>query len=155
MRVRALALALTISIPFAAAYHGDLTYYTPATNAAGSSCDIAAAPGENIVAISHLKMNNGANPNNNPLCGTTISIYNPQGGNTVSGVKIVDTCMGCDEESIDVNPELFQQLGFELAQGRVTVDWGGNSVGGKKRSLEVEGVGKRELRHPHGRGEAA
>ena len=53
----------------------------------------------------------------------------------------MDTCMGCDVESIDVNPELFQLLGFELAQGRVTVDWGGNSVGGKKRSLG----------HPHGR----
>ena len=63
--------------------------------------------------------------------------------------------MGCDEESIDVNPELFTSLGFELAQGRVTVDWGGNSVGGKKRSVEDEGVGKKEVRHPHGRREGA
>ena len=63
--------------------------------------------------------------------------------------------MGCAEEDIDVNPELFQQLGFELAQGRVVVDWGGSAVGGKKRSLGGEGVGKRGVRHPHGRGEEA
>ena len=122
---------------------------------------MAAAPGEPIVAISHLMMNNGANPNANPLCGTTISIYNPYNQQTVPNVKIVDTCMGCDEESIDVNVELFEALGFDQAVGRVQgMDWGGSAVGGKKekkkkRGLEPLGVGavveKRVPGHPHGR----
>lgn len=137
-----------------------MTFYTPATIPSDSSCDMASAPGESVVAISQYKMDNVGNPNNNPLCGTTISIYNPANGQTVSDVKIVDTCMGCPEDNIDVNVELFEALGFASSQGKVTVDWGGNSVGGKKRSggvLEPVGIvakgEKREVRHPHGRGE--
>ncbi|KAF6236369.1 hypothetical protein HO173_005460 [Letharia columbiana] len=119
MKARTLALsALTISIPLATAYSGDLTFYTPAAVAQFSSCNIAAAPGENIVAISHLQMNNAANPNANPLCGTTITIYNPDAHIAVENVKIVDTCMGCADGSIDVNVELFQALGYAPALGR-------------------------------------
>ncbi|CAD6591846.1 MAG: hypothetical protein ASARMPRED_005784 [Alectoria sarmentosa] len=167
MKARTLALSalsLTVSIPLATAYSGDLTFYTPAFTPSGSSCAIAATAGEPIVAISHLMMNNGNNPNTNPLCGTTISIYNPYNQQTVPNVKIVDTCQGCDTESIDVNVQLFEALGFDPGLGRVQgVDWGGSAIGGKMKmkrgsGLEALGVGKvveRELGHPHGRREGA
>ncbi len=63
--------------------------------------------------------------------------------------------MGCDEESIDVNVELFEALGFSSGAGRVHgMDWGGNAVGGKRSvglaELGIESGEKRELRHPHG-----
>ena len=81
----------------------------------------------------------------------------------------MDTCQGCDTESIDVNVELFEALGFDPGLGRVQgVDWGGSAIGGKKKmmkmkmkrgvGLEALGVGKvveRELGHPHGRREGA
>ena len=75
----------------------------------------------------------------------------------------MDTCTGCDEESIDVNVELFEALGFDQGVGRVHgMDWGGSAIGGKKMKrgvgLEALGVGKvvkREPGHPHGRGEGA
>ncbi|CAF9919878.1 hypothetical protein IMSHALPRED_004747 [Imshaugia aleurites] len=158
MKARTLVLAaLTISIPLATAYSGEMTFYTPATTPSGSACAIAAQPGEAIVAISYTRFT-AANTNDDPLCGTYISIYNPANQQTYPNVKIVDKCMGCDADSIDVNVELFEALGFDSGVGRAHgMDWGGNTVGGKeKRSGELEplviGAGeKRGLHHPHGR----
>ena len=80
-------------------------------------------------------MNNPANPNDNPLCGTTINIYNPATGNTNSAT-IVDTCEGCSEYDIDVSPSVFEAVDPNgLGDGRIVVDWGGSAVGGKKRDL--------------------
>ncbi|KAL9074382.1 MAG: hypothetical protein Q9161_002368 [Pseudevernia consocians] len=122
MKARALALSalsLTISIPLATAYSGAMTYYTPAYVPTDSSCNIAAQPGEAVVAISKPQMNNPPNSNNNPLCGTYIAIYNPYNQQTIQNVKIVDTCVGCDEGDIDVNVELFEALGFSSGTGKV------------------------------------
>ena len=154
------ALSLTISIPLATAYSGDLTFYTPAADPSYSACNIGAQPGESIVAISHLRWGPG-NPNNNPMCGTTIGIYNPSNGKTIDNVKIVDKCMGCAIDDIDVNVELFEALGFDQGRGRVPgMDWGGSVVGGKKRDVGLEPLVilpsvKREPKHPHARTEGA
>lgn len=64
--------------------------------------------------------------------------------------------MGCAADDIDVNVELFSALGIDPAKGRVTVDWGGSTVGGKRSVVGLEQLGgteevKREVRHPHGR----
>ena len=80
-------------------------------------------------------MNNPANPNDNPLCGTQINIYNPATGDT-NQATIVDTCEGCSEYDIDVSPSLFETVDPNgLGDGRIVVDWGGSAVGGKKRDL--------------------
>lgn len=77
-------------------------------------------------------MNNGPNPNTNPKCGTSINIYNPATGGTHSAT-IVDTCEGCAEYDIDVSPSVFEAVDPNgLSDGRITVDWGGSAVGGKK-----------------------
>jgi expansin (peptidoglycan-binding protein) len=52
-------------------------------------------------------MNNGANPNANPLCGKTINIY--YNGN-VHQARIFDTCPTCAEGSLDLSPSLFQAV---------------------------------------------
>jgi len=62
MKLHTLAMALTVSVPLAAAYVGDMTYYTPISN----SCGITAAGTEDVVAPSTAMMRNGANPNLNP-----------------------------------------------------------------------------------------
>ena len=80
-------------------------------------------------------MNNPANPNDNPVCGTQINIYNPATGDT-NQAMIVDTCEGCGEYDIDVSPSIFETVDPNgLGDGRIVVDWGGRAVGGKKRDL--------------------
>lgn len=75
-------------------------------------------------------MNNPANPNANPLCGTKINIYNPA-TYTTTQATIVDTCEGCGFEDIDVSPAVFKMVDPDgLGDGRVVIDWGGNAVGG-------------------------
>lgn len=61
MKLHTLAIALTVSVPLAAAYVGEMTYYTPSSN----SCGITAAGTEDVVALSSAMMANGANPNAN------------------------------------------------------------------------------------------
>ena len=161
MKARTLALtalSLAISVPLANAYQGDMTYYTPAADASYSACNIAAQPSDHIVAISQYRWAPG-NPNNNPMCGSTIGIYNPANGQTLSDVKIVDKCMGCAEGDIDVSISVFDALGIDSSKGRVHgMDWGGNVVGGKRDVGVLEPLvittEKREPHHPHGKVEA-
>lgn len=61
MKLHTLLTALTISIPLATAYVGEMTYYTPSSN----SCGITLAGAEDVVALSTAMMANGANPNAN------------------------------------------------------------------------------------------
>jgi len=95
---------------------GDITFYSLGLTSCGQSYSDTDA----VVALSHLVMNNGANSNNNPLCGKTITItYN---GVTKTGT-VVDTCEGCNAGSIDLSPSLFQAFG-PLTAGRIPgVQW--------------------------------
>jgi len=97
-------------------YTGDITYYDVGLG----SCGWISTPDQTVVAIPHGMMNNGINSNNNPLCGTTITIsYN---GRT-HHAKIVDTCGGCEGASIDLSNSLFAAVAPE-GDGRVHgVSW--------------------------------
>jgi len=97
-------------------YNGDITYY----DVGMGSCGHTSTADQSIVAIPHGMMNNGANPNANPLCGQTITIsYN--GAKHIA--TIVDTCMGCDGAAIDLSTSLFQAVA-PSGDGRVHgVDW--------------------------------
>lgn len=68
------------------------------------SCGWISTAGEAVVAIPHGMMNNPANPNVNPRCGTTITI-SYQGAEHQA--TIVDTCGGCDDAAIDLSDSLF------------------------------------------------
>ena len=85
-------------------YTGDITYYTPGMGACGWTSTTSDA----IVAISETIFDvytpNG-NPNNNPLCGKTVTIVGTDG--STYDAEIVDRCVGCDEESIDLSPSMF------------------------------------------------
>ena len=117
-----LLLAITA---LATAYTGDMTYYDPGVG----SCGLASGGGDAVVALSIAMMNNPANPNANPKCGTQISIHNPSTGTTHSAT-IVDTCVGCALYDIDVSPSLFKQVAPD-GDGRVQgIWWGGTIVGG-------------------------
>lgn len=97
-------------------YTGDMTYYDVGLG----SCGWTSSPSDSVVALSHLYMDNPANPNNNPLCGRTISISY---GGKQTQAEVVDTCEGCSIESIDMSDSLFEYF-EDLSVGRVSgVEW--------------------------------
>ncbi|GAB1742611.1 hypothetical protein NU219Hw_g8149t1 [Hortaea werneckii] len=101
-------------------YTGDITHYSPGLG----SCGWTSSSSDAIVAIAHGIMDNGANPNNNPLCGQYITI-SYQG--STHQAKVVDTCPGCEDAAIDLSPSLFETVAPN-GDGRVHgVEWWFNS----------------------------
>jgi hypothetical protein len=84
---------------------GDITYYDVSVGT--GSCGTTASNSDLVVALSHLDMNNGANPNNNPLCGTMINIYYNGG---VHSARVFDTCPVCAAGSLDLTEALFNAV---------------------------------------------
>lgn len=108
--------AATGTSPSGATYTGDITHY----DVGMGSCGWTNSNDEAIVAIPHGMMNNGANPNLNPLCGKYITISY---AGAEHQAKIVDTCGGCDGSSIDLSPTLFTAVA-PSGDGRVSdVEW--------------------------------
>jgi len=112
--------AATGTSPSGSTYTGDITYYTPGLG----SCGWTNTEDEAIVAIPHGMMENGINPNLNPLCGQYITISY---AGAEHKAKIVDTCGGCDGEAIDLTQTLFDAVA-PSGDGRVHgVEWWFNS----------------------------
>lgn len=102
-------------------YTGDITYYVTGLG----SCGITSAKTDAIVALSIPMMNNGLNPNKNPLCGKTISVFNPDTGATTQAT-VVDTCTGCAYGDVDMTQTLFNTVA-PTGNGRVHgIQWGFN-----------------------------
>lgn len=75
-----------------------------------------------IVAVSHILFDAAANssdPNSNPLCGRMIRVQ--RDGKSVD-VEVVDRCVGCESEDLDLSPGAFEKLADE-ALGRVEGTW--------------------------------
>jgi len=86
-------------------YTGDVTYYDVSVGL--GSCGWQGTNSQNLVAVAADTMQNGANPNSNPLCGKKINIY--YNGNVHQGT-IYDTCPTCYGGSLDLTQTLFQQV---------------------------------------------
>jgi expansin (peptidoglycan-binding protein) len=81
-----------------------------------SYCDTANdGESENVVALSQDVMSES-------LCGASITVEYE--GNTVTGT-VVDKCMGCDSQAIDMSRHMFGDLA-DLDAGRITVSWSVN-----------------------------
>ncbi|KAL8717049.1 MAG: hypothetical protein Q9225_005676 [Loekoesia sp. 1 TL-2023] len=144
--MKPLSIALTILPLIANAYKGDMTHYTPGLGSCGRNTD--PSKNEPVVALSRDIMANGPNPNNNPKCGTKISIYNPRTKKTHQAT-IVDTCWACKREDIDVNEKLFYQV-EPKGDGRVHgIRWSGKAVGGLME-MEEEVAELDEVEHEDG-----
>ncbi|CEP18843.1 hypothetical protein [Parasitella parasitica] len=100
-------------------YSGDATYY----NTGLGSCGWESAESELIVALNIGQMENGANSNNNPNCGRSITATGPKGSVTV---KVVDTCPGCANGDLDLSPAAFEKIA-DLSAGRVPISWSWSS----------------------------
>ncbi|CAD6441967.1 8881ff7f-10df-4e08-977d-0c404505cd3f [Sclerotinia trifoliorum] len=105
-------------------FTGDLTYYAPGLGA----CGITSSSTESICAVSHIifdAASTSSNPNSNPLCGRKIRITRQKdsgAGNNTVDVTVVDRCVGCKAEDLDLSITIFEKLALE-AEGRVTGSW--------------------------------
>jgi hypothetical protein len=94
------------ALPRKQLFSGDGTYY----NAGLGSCGVVSHDNQLIVALNAPQMLNGANPNVNKRCGTSIRVKGPKGSVTV---KIVS---GCSTELCNV-----KCLTFLVIQHRLTL----------------------------------
>ncbi|KLO11970.1 barwin-like endoglucanase [Schizopora paradoxa] len=97
-------------------YTGDATFYSPGLGA----CGITNGPNDFIAAASYKLFDtfpgHTANPNNNPICGKSLTAK--VNGKSVT-VKITDRCAGCQGMGdLDFTPAAFQKLA-PLSVGRI------------------------------------
>jgi hypothetical protein len=112
-RFTSIALAMAFTIGYVFANSGDMTYYAPGLG----SCGGTNSESDAVVALS-VDQYNGADP-----CGKTITV-NLNGQTTTA--TVVDKCMGCADDDIDVSPSVFELLA-SLDVGRIAVTWDFNS----------------------------
>lgn len=93
---------------------GSLTFYDAALGACGWTNDGTV---ESVVALPYGMM--GTQSNGNPFCGMTITI---KVGSKTTTAKVVDKCMGCVNNHIDVSRAAFDVLADE-ALGVTQADW--------------------------------
>ncbi|KAF2864097.1 hypothetical protein K470DRAFT_254427 [Piedraia hortae CBS 480.64] len=89
-----------------AQYSGDLTWYDTGLGACGWN----SGSNDDIVAISETIFDsyNTGNPNNNPLCGKTLTITGADGSEYTA--KIVDRCPGCAKADLDLSHGFFNRV---------------------------------------------
>ncbi|KAF9481356.1 hypothetical protein BDN70DRAFT_803471 [Pholiota conissans] len=96
---------------------GQGTFYATGLGA----CGITNKDTDHIAAVSHLLFDNfpgynGVNPNNNPLCGRTVTATYQ--GKSVT-VSLTDRCTGCAVTDLDFSPTAFNELA-DFAVGRIS-----------------------------------
>jgi len=106
-------------------WEGDLTFYEPGMGA----CGWVSKNSEMIVSVSHTlwdSMQEGGNPNTNPLCGRKIRVrrdFVEEGkGERSVDVVVVDRCTGCAPTDLDMSLTAFTKLAREV-DGRVLAKW--------------------------------
>ncbi|MFE3829550.1 RlpA-like double-psi beta-barrel domain-containing protein [Streptomyces sp. NPDC059092] len=101
--------------PSGAQATGQATWYNTGLGACGWSNNDS----ELVVAISTTLYGNYPNPNNSPQCGRQIRVNGPLGSVVV---RVVDKCMGCATNDVDLSPTAFSRIG-DLNAGRINVSW--------------------------------
>ncbi|KAI9641407.1 hypothetical protein NHQ30_010209 [Ciborinia camelliae] len=92
---------------------GDLTYYEVGLGA----CGWVNHDSEMVAAMSHEQM--GYQSNGNPYCGKRIEVHHGRKSITVT---VVDKCMGCAYNDLDLSPAAFRELAPEY-EGRILGLW--------------------------------
>jgi hypothetical protein len=105
-------------------YSGDITYFTIGRGSCGDD-DTGLDDSASVVALSAalLASYEGANSNDNSLCGKTITIT-ANGKSTTAVVK--DKCPECELGAIDVSKKVFEDLYGGLDKGRGECEWSFN-----------------------------
>ncbi|KAL9123347.1 MAG: hypothetical protein Q9175_008368 [Cornicularia normoerica] len=104
-------------------YKGDGTFYSPSVGL--GSCGKQYQDTDKVAALAAVSMRayNPSNPNNNPLCGHKVKVWNTAKPSTTVTVAIVDTCPGCaGHYDLDLSPGAFNQLA-NPSVGRIHISW--------------------------------
>ncbi|KAI0266434.1 barwin-like endoglucanase [Gloeopeniophorella convolvens] len=98
---------------------GQGTFFAPGLGACGQTSQDS----DLIVAVSTELFNGfpgaGVNPNDNPICGKSITAHFQDKSVTV---QVVDRCVGCATNDLDFSPAAFSQLADE-SLGRINISW--------------------------------
>ncbi|MFE4055486.1 RlpA-like double-psi beta-barrel domain-containing protein [Streptomyces sp. NPDC059096] len=95
--------------------NGQATWY----NTGLGACGWYNNDSELVVAISTTLYGTYPNPNNSPQCGRQIRVNGPLGSVVV---RVVDKCMSCATNDVDLSPTAFSRIG-DLNAGRINVSW--------------------------------
>lgn len=97
---------------------GDLTFYDVGVGACGTTND---GDTEDVIALPFGMMGTQSNGNGvvNPFCGKTVTITK---GSVSVKATVVDKCMGCLGDSIDLSNHAFLQFA-DLSVGRLSASW--------------------------------
>ncbi|KAF2235107.1 hypothetical protein EV356DRAFT_419927, partial [Viridothelium virens] len=100
-------------------YTGDATYFATGSGA----CGWDTTTNNNIVAVAESMFDQygDSDPNNNPMCGKSITIN--YGGKSFPAV-VVDRCTGCADGDLDYSQNMFEAIIGSTSIGRQTgVSW--------------------------------
>ncbi|KAL8703604.1 MAG: hypothetical protein Q9201_003229 [Fulgogasparrea decipioides] len=119
-----LSLSTFTSTQAATVFQGDGTFYNPSVGFGScghqnSDSDLVAA-----LAQSTMRLYNPSNPNNNPLCGHKVRVWETSKPSNTVTVAIMDTCPGCTHSNfdLDLSPAAFNKLA-NPAVGRIKISW--------------------------------
>ncbi|KAJ1977477.1 hypothetical protein H4R33_006211 [Dimargaris cristalligena] len=105
---------------------GTASFDSPRPQTVGSCGPMDGLPVD-VVAINGMQMNNGPNPNDNPLCHKTMTVqFEDKTSLTTKTVtvKVMDTCASCKLGEIVLSNTAAQKLGQAfMNQGRAQVSW--------------------------------
>ena len=126
-------LLFAVFITICAGYTGEASVYHLGNGDTIGICGYLATDQDDVVAISAGMMNNvaGAVPSDNPICGSSVSIFNPVSKETWFAI-ITDVCSRCGYHDIAFSPKLMLQVGkfYDWHTKIQGIDWGGPIVGG-------------------------
>ncbi|KAL8688033.1 MAG: hypothetical protein Q9224_004990 [Gallowayella concinna] len=118
------ALSLfTITSQAATVFNGEGTFYNPSVGYGScgnqnSDSDLVAA-----LAQSTMRLYNPSNPNNNPLCGHKVKVWETSKPSNTVTVALMDTCPGCHGDyDLDLSPAAFNKLDNPDV-GRIKISW--------------------------------
>ncbi|MEU1301506.1 RlpA-like double-psi beta-barrel domain-containing protein [Streptomyces shenzhenensis] len=123
LSLAALGTAAVGAVPAAAApssvqviqHVGDVTWY----NTGLGACGWWNNDSELVAAVAPEVYGNLPNPNNAPICGKTLRIQGPRGS---VEVRVVDKCMSCKKDDVDLSPAAFSKIN-DVNIGRFRSTW--------------------------------
>ncbi|CAH0047214.1 unnamed protein product [Clonostachys solani] len=107
-------LLATLSSSLVIAREGKMTWYNPGLGACGKTNN-----GNDIIVAIGVPHWHAANPNKDANCQKKVTIH--YGGKKVTA-RVVDKCMSCGRNNIDVSPAVFKKFG-PLSKGHYQVKW--------------------------------
>ncbi|KAI4198304.1 MAG: hypothetical protein LQ350_005387 [Teloschistes chrysophthalmus] len=114
---------LALTSHAATVFNGEGTYYSPGIGF--GSCGVLNQDTELVAALAQVTMRqyNPSNPNNNPVCGHKVRVWETSKPANSVVVAIEDTCPGCKGAyDLDLSPAAFNKLDRPEV-GRIKISW--------------------------------